>query len=179
VAALRLGPGDARGRPEGLLADRFLFPLGSARWTPAERELLRKHRFAPEWKPPERDFSEWHYLVLRREAGDRRPVYDRPVAVLMDEACFSATDIFLGAFSGWRKTVLVGAPSGGGSGRARRVQLPRSGLELRLSSMASFRPDGRLYDGRGVAPDVPVAPRPTDLLGRTDAVLDEALRRLR
>jgi C-terminal processing protease CtpA/Prc len=45
--------------------------------------------------------------------------------------------------------------------------------------MASFRPDGRLYDGRGVAPDVPVAPRPTDLLGRTDAVLDEALRRLR
>jgi len=178
VAALRLGPRDVRGRPEGLLTDRFLFPLASARWTPAERDLLREHRFTPEWEPPAADFSEWHYLVLRRDSGDQRPVYDRPVAVLMDEGCFSATDIFLGAFSGWRKTLLVGAPSGGGSGRARNVRLPRSGLGVRLSSMASFRPDGRLYDGRGVEPDVRVAPRPTDLLGRTDSVLDEALRRL-
>jgi C-terminal processing protease CtpA/Prc len=101
------------------------------------------------------------------------------VAILLDEACFSATDVFLAAFRGLPRVTLVGTPSGGGSGRARPLVLEHSRLDLRMSSMASFRPDGRVYDGESVEPDVLVHPSPGWWVGREDPVLDEALRRVK
>jgi C-terminal processing protease CtpA/Prc len=74
---------------------------------------------------------------------------------------------------------ILGTASGGGSGRSRPARLAHSGIGLRLSSMASFQPDGRLYDGRGVEPDVVVATAPTDHTLATDTVLDAALAFLR
>ena len=88
---------------------------------------------------------------------------------------FSASDIFLGAFKGWRNVTLVGTPSGGGSGRYQSYRLENSKLEIRLSSMASFRPDGRLYDGNGIQPDIYVEPIPTDFIGKTDFMLEKAI----
>src|SRR5262249_5911090 len=105
--------------------------------------------------------------------------YDKPVAVLLDGDCFSATDVFLAAFSGGPGITLVGQPSGGGSGRAIAYRLPNSRLTVRLSSMVSFRTDGRLIDGRGVAPDVLVEPGTADFIGRGDAMLDAAVAALR
>ena len=99
--------------------------------------------------------------------------------VLQDGGCFSATDVFLGALKGWPRVTLMGEASGGGSGRARRYRLAHSGIEVRLSSMASFRPDGRLYDGAGIAPDVRVEATVADLLGRSDTVLDAAIAHFR
>ena len=37
--------------------------------------------------------------------------------------------------------------------------------------MASFRPDGKLYDGHGVQPDVPVEMKPEDFLGGDSLLL--------
>jgi hypothetical protein len=181
VARLRLGPGERRDRPEGFLGDRFLYPAASSTWSPDERAALEKlaRTFRPEWDPPPEGMSEWHYLALRPALAKWRTRFDKPVVILLDGGCFSATDVFLGAFKGWRNVTLLGTPSGGGSGRAQEFTLPGSGLEIRLSSMASFRPDGSLYDGNGIAPDVVVPPRATDFLGTTDAQLDAALRRLR
>ena len=46
--------------------------------------------------------------------------------------------------------------------------------------MASFRPDGRLYDGRGVEVDVEVELEPEYFIaGGDDAVLNAALEHLR
>jgi len=73
---------------------------------------------------------------------------------------------------------LLGTASGGGSARSRSHVLPRSGLRVRLASMASFRPDGTPYDGEGITPDVHVVPAPGDFLGRGDRQLDAALERL-
>lgn len=157
------------------LDDRWLFPADS--FTGAERESITKLNFKPEWTPPKDKFGNWHYFVLK--AGGAPFHYDKPVVILMDGDCFSAADIFLGAFKGWRNVTLMGARSGGGSGRAREYRLTASGVSIRLSSMASFQADGKLYDGRGVEPDVVVNPTPTDFIGTTDSVLDEALKRLR
>lgn len=177
VARYRIPPGEPADRAEGYLADRFLFPLGSREWGAAERSAIESFAtgFRPEWTP-ESGFSDWHYLVLSPRPGVR--AYEKPVAVLLDGDCFSATDVFLGAFKGWRNVTLVGTRSGGGSGRARGAVLERSGLRVAISSMASFRPDGRLYDRNGVEPDVVVEATATDLWGKTDSVLDVALRRV-
>lgn len=165
----------AASRVEGEdLDDRWLFPADKL--SDKERESVRKLNFKPEWKLPE-GFGEWHYFVL--SPGGAPFHYDRPVVILMDGDCFSATDIFLGAFKGWRNVTLMGARSGGGSGRKLPYQLPRSKVEITLSSMASFQADGKLYDGRGVEPDVVLMLKATDFIGKTDSVLDEALKRLK
>ncbi|MFT4511704.1 MAG: hypothetical protein ACI89X_004867 [Planctomycetota bacterium] len=66
-----------------------------------------------------------------------------------------------------------------GSGRARRYQLPNSSIRLQLSTMASFRPDGTLFEGHGVVADVAVKSQPTDLIGQADTALQKALELLR
>ena len=49
---------------------------------------------------------------------------------------------------------------------------------LENRSMASFRPDMTLYDGRGIAPDVEVTPTLDAVLGVNDPVVEAALEAL-
>jgi len=181
VAAYRLHEGDRRDKKEGYLEDRYVFPLTSRRWSGAERAVLESFAktFRPEWSPPEDEFSAWHYLVLGRSEDTRYYHYDRPVIILMSTTNYSACDIFLGAFKGWKNVTLMGTPSGGGSGRYRTYRLHNSLIAVNLSSMASFRPNGKLYDGNGIQPDIIAEPIATDFIGETDPVLDAALERLR
>ena len=178
VAAYRLRPRDRPNDPEGYLANRFLYPAGWKGWSSEARKSIAEaaRTFRPDWKLPPGEFSDWHYMVLER--GDIPQHYGRPVVILMDAGCFSATDIFLGGFKGWRNVTLLGTASGGGSGRSQSYTLHHSGLRFRLSSMASFLPNGSRYDGKGIVPDVVVDPALTDLTGQTDTVLETARRRL-
>ena len=117
-----------------LSAARYVYREDSDRFDDRERAAVRqfKQNFTPEWEPPAHQFSEWHYLVLAKRPDDPRFDYRKPVAILMDEGCFSATDIFLGAFKGSPNVTLVGQPSGGGSAHSQGFRLPRSGLSVRV-----------------------------------------------
>lgn len=167
-------------RPDGYLKDRELHPVTSDVWTAEDRAAIETfaRTFKPEWVPPPDRFTAWHYFALKPGAAPF--TYDKPVVILMDSQCFSATDIFLGAFKGWRNVTLMGASSGGGSGRVRQLNLKNSRIALKLSTIASFRRDGSLYDGRGVPPDVELAPKATDFLHeKGDSVLEAAVERLK
>ncbi|MGE3175350.1 MAG: S41 family peptidase [Planctomycetota bacterium] len=175
-------------RPDGagvdgeLLENRGMHRADWAGWSDAQRRAVRAFAasFTPEWQPPAEQFSDWHYLVLDRSDNPRAFPFAGKVAVLMDGGCFSATDIFLAALGTRPNVTLVGSASSGGSGRARGYRLPRSGIALQLSSMASFQPNGLLFEGHGVEPDLRVEIAPTDLIeGGTDSVLDAALGVLR
>lgn len=181
VAAYRLDEGDDPHAAQGYLQNRFLHPAASSVWSDDERAAIAEvsSSFEPEWSLPEADFSDWHYMVLSRDPKLHTDHYDRPVIVLMDGGCFSATDIFLGALKGVSKVTLMGAASGGGSGRSQSLTLQHSGIRMRLSSMASFQLNGHLYDGNGIQPDVLLLPIKSDLINETDSVLDAALARCR
>ncbi len=156
---------------------RTMYRADHAGWTEAQRDAIERASasFEPEWKLPD-GFSAWHYLVLDRTGRDGEFHYDRPVVVLSDAGCFSATDIFLGALELLPNVTLVGTASSGGSARSQGFRLPHSGIEVRCASMASFRPDGRLYDGRGIEVDVEVLPAPDfHVHGGRDAALEAAL----
>ncbi|MCA8952096.1 MAG: S41 family peptidase [Planctomycetes bacterium] len=179
VAAARLQPGQqTRG---DLLADRGLHPADWDGYDAAQRAAIGAFLkgFTPSWRLPAREFSPYCFLVQRHADNGNAFFYDKPVAVLIDRACFSATDVFAAALGALPRVTLVGEPTGGGSGRALPYQLPKSGVRLKLSSMASFRPDGVLFEGAGVVPDVAVETVPTDLIGTTDTVLQRALELLR
>jgi hypothetical protein len=174
AAAPRLGPDQSQVRD---LSDRWLYPAAWPDWTSAERAAIERFTAGvhPEPPPDSGVFGAWHYFVLSPAAeGEPLP----PAVVLMDAGCFSATDVFLAAAKGLPGVTLMGTPSSGGSGAARSIKLGQSGIRLRLSSMASYQPDGRLFDGHGVEPDVVVEPEPEDFLGAGDAAMFAARDRL-
>jgi C-terminal processing protease CtpA/Prc len=173
VAAYRMTPTDGPDKQDGYLADRYLYPVTANVWSPDERATLVQFArdFKPEWTPPVEKFSQWHYAMIRPSKDKNMYFYDRPVIILMDANCFSATEIFLAASKGWRNVTLMGSASGGGSGRPRGIKLPLGSIHIKLSTMASFQPDGMLYNGHGIAPDVNVSAVLTDLIGQTDTDL--------
>ena len=177
VAACRLGSKDRRAD----FQERYLYPVDSKRWSDAERQVIREfaETFRPEWPLPEGMFSGWHYFLIGpdRHAGSYH--YGKPVVILQDSANFSAADIFLGAFKGRKNVTLMGLPSGGGSGCRIEHRLENTRIAVYLSSMVSYRPDGQLYDGKGINPDIPIGPQPGFFVGKEDSVLDRAVQLLK
>lgn len=161
------------------LEQRFMSPADHPGWSARQREAIAAFApgFTPEWEPAEREFSAWHYIVLDRTGHEDEYHYDKRVVVLSDGGCFSATDIFLGAMAGRPRITLMGGASGGGSALRQWFTLSHSRIEIGCASMVSYRPDGRLYDTRGVEVDVEVPVLPTDLIrGGTDSALEAAER---
>jgi hypothetical protein len=179
VAAIMLQKGAVVG-PDAL-ADRGLYQADWPGWTDAQRAAITQFArgFKPSWKLPAGKFSPWHFLVLDKKDNEKAFAYDKKVVVLIDRGCFSATDVFAAALGALPNVMLVGEATSGGSGRAAGHRLSKSGVRLQLSTMASFRPDGVLFEGNGVVPDVAVAAEPVDLVGGGDAVLQRALELLR
>lgn len=159
------------------LEARFMYPPDSQQWSKAEKEAIAAFAksFKPEWTPTEDQFSEWHYMVLSRMDKPEIEHYGKPVVVLCDSGCFSATDIFLAALKGMPNVTLMGTASSGGSARSISSRVPIVNLRIKLASMASFQPNGKLYDGNGVIPDIQIESNPNYLIGKSDDVLKRAV----
>ena len=161
-------------------------------WDEAELAAIddAMKKFKPNWVPPKDKFSEWHFMLLsRKRSGQRRgflrPLvrrnyfyYDRPVVVLCNAGSFSATDGFVNAFAAIPTVQVIGEPTGGGSGATRRFKLPNTGATVALSSMASFRPNGKTFDGNGVEVDISLKPSLADFISDSDSVLDRAVQEI-
>ena len=158
---------------------RFAYREDSEHWTDRERETIAhfKRDFTPQWAPPQGGFSDWHYLLLSKKDSSTKYHYNKPIIVLHDAACFSATDIFLGALKNWRPNIkLMGSPSSGGSARSVTSQLRHSKIYYRSGSMVSFQRNGMLYDTNGISPDYLVYPDPEYFIGGEDTVLEKAIK---
>jgi C-terminal processing protease CtpA/Prc len=156
--------------------------VGSPFWkTAGEREQVAGfiRDFRPQWNPPAGKFSEWHVLGLDARDNPQAYYYDQPLIILQDSGTFSAGDIFVGAFEDHPNATQMGMPTGGGNSLMESYRLPNTGVLLVIGWSAKFRPNGQLYDGVGIPPDIHLAATPRDLLGETDTVLDAAVRRLK
>jgi C-terminal processing protease CtpA/Prc len=175
VAAYRLAP---QFKDDHLGGSRLLYRADDPHWSDAQKAAIATFAegFQPEWEPPA-GFSDWHYLVLDRTGHSSEYFYGRPVVVLTDAACFSATDIFAAALGALPNVTLMGTATGGGSARSEDFRLPGTGIQVVCASMASFQPGGQLYDGNGVAVDIEVHREPEDLVkGGEDAQLQAAVK---
>lgn len=177
IAAYRLSPRFKHDH----LADRPTFRASYSGWSAAEKTAIAAalDRFKPEWPLPTDQFSDWHFMVLGKTNDRRQYHYRQPVAVLADAASYSATDGFLSAFADLPGVAIIGGPSAGGSGATESFVLPNSGIQVALSSMASYRPNGGLYDGNGIQPDIYLVPTVDDFLGNSDTVLQRAVQWIR
>lgn len=185
AARALMWPGRDAERVEHGLAGRYLRSADDPTLHDVERAAIARFAaaFVPEVELDDARFGPVHYAVLRREdARYGRPgvLAGTPVVVLMDERCISASDVFLAALKGLPGVTLVGRPSRGASGMS-EVSTIGGGLgELKVSTMVSFMPDGRVFDWHGVEPDVAVELTPGDFTQHgPDTALAEAVRVLR
>jgi len=187
IAAYRLSPTFAKNHIEYRPTFRADWPG----WNDQEREAIREaaSKFKPEWILPAGNFSEWHYMILSRTRSGRGGpsqqtvggtsddyfYYNKPVVVLCNAGSFSAADGFVNAFADLPHVTVVGEPSAGGSGATRYFQLPKTRIDVALASMASFRPNGKMFDGNGIEVDLFVKPTLEDFTAPADNVLARAV----
>jgi hypothetical protein len=158
----------------------WLLRADSPDWNPAQRVALEKFQttFKPEWNPPKEKFSQWYFEVVSITDNPGAFPYNKPVIVIQDGRCFSATDVFLSALKGHRNVTLMGLPSAGGSGTPAKYELCVDWWCV-LSRHIGFQADGLLFDSRGVQPDILIHPTPEYFIGRGDDALDRAIQLLR
>ena len=89
----------------------------------------------------------------------------------------SSCEAFLLMMKQAPNAVLIGAASQGSSGNPRPVELDNGGTVF-LPSWKAMTPDGTVFEGLGIPPDIPVNASPKDFEA-ADPVIDAALAHLR
>jgi carboxyl-terminal processing protease len=111
--------------------------------------------------------------VFEAKAGAK---IDGPLAVLVNGNTASASEIVAGAIQDDAAGTLVGERTFG-KGLVQEIYPLPDGSAMKLTVARYFTPKGRDIDRVGIAPDVPVAQNPGNVLGvpGNDAQLDRAL----
>ena len=141
----------------------------------------------------DRPYRRWRSTVLgtttlRRAHGERPEpvVFDAPrhdpqsdahrgrVAILVDGTVGSAAEDFVMPFKDNGRAVLVGETTAGSSGQPHVIDLG-AGFRAWIGAKRESFPDGRTFEGVGIAPDVEIVQQPADLREGQDRVLNEAL----
>jgi carboxyl-terminal processing protease len=109
-----------------------------------------------------------------KHKGGGQKAYRGRVAILIDEASGSGSEVFAAAMQDKGRAVILGRTSYGGVQNSTQVELPTRGiLHYPHSDMKS--PKGRTIEGIGVIPDIPVEMTRTDLFAGKDTVVERAI----
>jgi C-terminal processing protease CtpA/Prc len=115
------------------------------------------------------------------EGGDfdikRDPVFEGPVAMLIDARTFSAAEDTVAVFRLMRRGVIVGTASAGSTGQPWLVDLPGGG-SARICVKRDSYPDGTTFVGTGIIPDIEAPLTVADIRNGNDAALDRAAQAL-
>lgn len=154
-------------------------PASSARWSPAERSVVKEleRTLNPEMPlPTERFSSNYYWLASAGDPADGFYYFDKPVVLITDHKCYSTTELLLGAMQQLPNVTVIGEPTSGGSGGADTERLFYSQIFVKVPKMASFMPTGTLYETNGIRPDILMEPSLSDIEGQTDTALDKAIK---
>lgn len=103
--------------------------------------------------------------------------YDRPIAVLTSRYVMSSSESFVMMLQQAKDCTVVGQPTYGSSGNPKPHDLGNGVIAL-VPSWQDLRPDGTMFEGEGLAPDVVVDCTAKDLETH-DPILEKALEVLR
>jgi C-terminal processing protease CtpA/Prc len=97
-----------------------------------------------------------------------------PVAVLTSAATFSTAEDFVAMFGAMHRGIIVGEPTGGSTGQPFSFKLPGGG-SARICTKDTRAPDGKVFEGVGIQPQVAVKPSIEDIRTGKDAALNRAV----
>mgnify|MGYP002784077200 CR=1 FL=1 len=109
------------------------------------------------------------------------PGIKRKIAVLVNRYSFSAAELTTMALSGLPNVVVIGDTTGGATGPISdetlftgSFTLP-NGWKVQLAQRATFDINKKIYEGKGIAPDISVKESQTAIDNGNDLVLDKAI----
>lgn len=124
--------------------------------------------------PGHNDFSE---LYPKYTESSIRVRYQKPVVVLTNRGCYSATNEFVSIMKHAKKTTIIGDKTGGGSGLPFSSELP-NGWSVRFSASPMFNAQKQHIEF-GVEPDVYVDMEQVDKENNIDTIIEKARELLR
>jgi hypothetical protein len=99
--------------------------------------------------------------------------YTKPVILLTNRGCYSATSLFTLAMKAYPHVIQVGDTTGGGLGSPAGFELP-NGWGYRFSVSRTLSPDGENFEN-GVPPDVVVWMNPQNEANGKDDIMEKAI----
>jgi C-terminal processing protease CtpA/Prc len=120
----------------------------------------------------------WFNIPSELWPSDPAHYFAKPVVVLTSAATYSAAEDFVVAFDAMHRGTLVGETTGGSTGQPLIFQLPGGG-GARICTKDDAYPDGRIFEGIGVPPQVKVSPTVSDIRQGRDTALERAIEILR
>jgi C-terminal processing protease CtpA/Prc len=100
-------------------------------------------------------------------------VYTKPVVLLTNRGCYSATSFFSLAMKAFPHVIQVGDTTGGGLGSPAGFELP-NGWAYRFSVSRTLTPDGQNYEN-GVPPEITVWMDPQNEVTGVDDIMEKAI----
>lgn len=177
IAALKDTPGlviDLRGNPGG---SALMVRNVAAQFFPRDAKVAYGRALTRTGRPVTLAFD-WIEVVKLRQELEGEGTYAGPVAVLVDAASGSGSELFAGILQTQKRAVIVGRTTCGCLlAFLGYAQVPGGG-RLAYSEVGFVFPDGRRIEGVGVVPDVPVPLSLADLLAGRDRALEAAQARL-
>lgn len=137
---------------EKSMSTRYLYSYNSAKLSNIDRQAidLFNRNFNIKKSFDKSKFSSPFYMVLQ---SGKTP-YTKPVYILVNEECFSASTVFTTALKGLPNVKIVGVTTDGSSGNSRTTYLDNSRIRVKVSTMLSFQRNGTPLDGNGTEPDI-------------------------
>lgn len=117
---------------------------------------------------------EWFYEPVSESNPDPTHFYSKPVVVLTGPGTFSAAENFVVAFDAMHRGTLVGEATPGSTRDSVIFKLPGGGTARIMMADVEY-PDGRVFEGVGVVPQIKVSPTISDIRQGRDAALERAI----
>jgi C-terminal processing protease CtpA/Prc len=124
--------------------------------------------------PGHNDLSSPHAIELKPTKYIK---WLRPVAVLTNRSCYSATNDFVNKMKLFPQVTIIGDKTGGGCGLPFHSELP-NGWSVRFSS-SPILDANKEYTEYGVAPDIKIDIEDNDQLNNIDTIIEEAINYLK
>ena len=117
-------------------------------------------------------FQNFEPVEAKRDPN--RPVFDGPMAVLIDARCISAGEGWASWFVAKQRATFFGEPTAGASARKTVYTLTNGKFKVRYSVKGYTGFLSRMIERKGLIPDKPVQQSRADLIAGKDTVLEAA-----
>ena len=144
-------------------------PIEAAKWK--TRKYLPAFR---SWGMPE----EWYEESMGFVQPSPEKRFSGPLVVLTGHTTYSSAEDFVVPLKYSQRAKIVGDVTGGSTGNPLTVHLP-GGYILRICAKRDSFPDGEVFVGKGIEPDIKVITTQKSIIENRDVVLEKAIEIIR